>query len=93
MRHTQTGDTLVVDGREGLVIVNPDPEVLAAYRKLEREFFNRASVGGQSRSKPAQTRDGVSLELLANVNGVDDAKAAAAMGASGIGLFRAGTCT
>ncbi|MCA9183742.1 MAG: phosphoenolpyruvate--protein phosphotransferase [Planctomycetales bacterium] len=88
MRHTQTGDTLVVDGREGWVIVNPDPEVLAAYRKLEREFFNLRDQLAHNRDKPAQTRDGVSLELLANVNGLDDAKAATAMGASGIGLFR-----
>ncbi|MEO8272425.1 MAG: phosphoenolpyruvate--protein phosphotransferase, partial [Aureliella sp.] len=88
MRHTQTGDTLVVDGREGLVIVNPEPEVLAAYRKLEREFFNLRDQLAHNRDKPARTGDGVPLELLANVNGVDDAKAAVAMGASGIGLFR-----
>lgn len=88
MRHARTGDTLIVDGREGLVIVNPDPEVLAAYRKLEREFFNLRDQLAHNRDKPARTRDGVPIELLANVNGLVDAKAAAAMGASGIGLFR-----
>ncbi len=88
MRHVKTGDTIVVDGREGLVIVNPDPEVLAAYRKLEREFFNLRDQLAHNRDNPAQTRDGASIELLANVNGVEDAKAAVAMGASGIGLFR-----
>lgn len=88
LRQTKTGDTIVVDGREGLVIVNPDPEVLAAYRKLEREFFNLRDQLAHNRDKPALTRDGVPLELLANVNGVVDAQAAVAMGASGIGLFR-----
>ncbi len=88
LRQTQTGDTIIVDGREGHVIVNPDPEVLTAYRKLEREFFNLRDQLAHNRDQPALTRDGVSLELLANINGVVDARAAVAMGATGIGLFR-----
>ncbi len=88
LRQTQTGDTLIVDGREGHVIVNPDPEVLAAYRKLEREFVNLRDRLAHNRDKLAVTRDGQPLELLANINGVVDARAATAMGASGVGLFR-----
>lgn len=88
LRQTQTGDTLIVDGREGHVIVNPDPEVLTAYRKLEREFFDLRDQLAHNRDKPALTRDGVPLHLLANINGVLDAKSAVAMGASGVGLFR-----
>lgn len=88
LRQTQTGDTLIVDGREGHVIVNPDAEVLAAYRKLEREFVNLRDRLAHNRDKPAMTRDGQTLELLANINGVVDARAATAMGASGVGLFR-----
>ncbi|MCA9133352.1 MAG: phosphoenolpyruvate--protein phosphotransferase [Planctomycetales bacterium] len=88
LRQTRTGDTLVVDGREGLVIINPDPEILAAYRKLEREFFDLRDQLAHNRDQPAVTRDGQPLELLANVNGLVDARGAMAMGASGIGLFR-----
>lgn len=88
LRQTQTGDTLIVDGREGHVIINPDREVLAAYRKLEREFFNLRDQLAHNRDKPALTRDGHALDLLANINGVADAQAATAMGASGVGLFR-----
>lgn len=88
LRQTQTGDTLIVDGREGYVIINPDPEVLAAYRKLEREFVNLRDRLAHNRDKLAVTRDGQPLELLANINGVVDARAATAMGASGVGLFR-----
>ncbi len=88
LRQTQTGDTLIVDGREGHVIVNPDPEVLTAYRKLEREFVNLRDQLAHNRDKPALTRDDQSLELLANINGVIDAQTATAMGASGVGLFR-----
>lgn len=88
LKHVKTGDTLVVDGREGLVLVNPPPETLSAYRKLEREFFHLRDQLATNRDQPAVTRDGVPLELLANINNVADAKAACAMGATGIGLFR-----
>lgn len=88
LRQTKTGDCIIVDGRDGHVIINPDPEVLAAYRKLEREFVHLRDQLAHNRDQPAVTRDGVPLELLANINGVADAQAAVAMGASGVGLYR-----
>lgn len=88
LRQTKTGDTIVVDGREGHVIINPEPEVLAAYRKLEREFFDLRDQLAHNRDQKALTKDGVELELLANINGVADAESAVAMGASGVGLYR-----
>lgn len=88
LRQTKTGDTIVVDGRDGYVIVNPDPEVLAAYRKLEREFFNLRDQLAHNRDSPAVTKDGQKLQLLANINGLADVETAIAMGASGIGLYR-----
>lgn len=88
LKHVTTGDTLVVDGREGVVLINPPPETLSAYRKLEREFFHLKDELAANRDHPAVTRDGIQLELLANINNVADAKAAGAMGATGIGLFR-----
>jgi phosphotransferase system enzyme I (PtsI) len=84
----KTGDTIVVDGRDGHISVNPDAESISAYRKLEREFFHLKDELAANRDQPARTADGVSLELLANINNVADADAAKAMGASGIGLFR-----
>ncbi len=58
LRQTKTGDTIIVDGREGHVIVNPDAEVFAAYRKLEREFVNLRDELAHNRDQPAVTRDG-----------------------------------
>jgi phosphotransferase system enzyme I (PtsI) len=88
LRQVKTGDTLVVDGRDGHVLINPDAEQRSAYLKLEREFVVLKDQLAANRDKPAQTADGVALELLANVNSAVDAKAAVAMGASGVGLFR-----
>ena len=88
LRHVETGDTIVVDGREGTVLVNPDPEQRSAYLKLEREFFHLRDQLATNRDDKAVTADGIELELLANINNAADAKAAVAMGASGVGLYR-----
>jgi len=88
LRHVQTGDAIIVDGKEGRVAVNPDHETRAAYLKLEREFFDFKDHLAANRDQPAVTADGTPLELLANVNSVTDAEAAQAMGAIGVGLFR-----
>ncbi len=84
----KTGDHLVVDGREGVIIIDPDAEAQAAYLKLEREFFDFKDHLVENRDLAAVTADGVPVELLANVNSVSDAAAAVAMGATGVGLFR-----
>jgi phosphotransferase system enzyme I (PtsI) len=88
LRYVKTGDTIVVDGRTGDVEINPDPETLSAYLKLQREFFNLQDQLVENRDQPARTADGEPLVLLANINGLSDAQAAVAMGADGVGLYR-----
>ena len=87
-RHVKTGDTVVVDGRDGHVLINPDAETTSAYLKLQREFFDLKDTLAENRDQPAVTADGHKVELLANINSLADAQAAVAMGASGVGLFR-----
>ncbi len=88
LRQVKTGDRIVVDGREGHVVVNPDAETERAYRKLQREFVNLKDQLAENRDLPATTADGRTIELLANINNVADAEAAVAMGATGVGLYR-----
>jgi len=88
LKHVQNGDVVVVDGREGHVIVNPDSETESAYRKLQREFFQLKDTLAANRDLPALSADGEAVDLLANINGVSDAHAAGAMGATGVGLYR-----
>src|SRR5947209_9010831 len=88
LREVQTGDLLIVDGREGVVHISPGPEVESAYRKLQREYVHLRDQLIDNRDQPAISRDGATIELLANVNGPDDAKAAAHVGAVGVGLYR-----
>lgn len=88
LRQVRNGDTVIVDGRDGNVIVNPHAEVEAAYRKLQREFVDLKDSLVENRDRTAVTIDGERIELLANINNVGDAEAAVAMGADGVGLFR-----
>ena len=84
----QTGDTIIVDGHEGIVFVDPDRETEHAYRELQREFLYLKHELASNRDRPAVSADGQSVELLANVNSRVDAQGAADFGATGVGLFR-----
>ena len=88
LRKVKNGDTVVVDGRDGHVEINPNPETLAAFRKLEREFFDLKDQLATNRDLPALTSDDVELKLEANINGLPDAVSSVAMGATGVGLYR-----
>ena len=84
----KTGDAIIVDGREGLVLLRPDAEAVAAYRKVQREFFDLKDRLVANRDQPAVSADGAQVEILANINNLSDAVAAVGVGASGVGLFR-----
>lgn len=87
-QEVRNGDLIVVDGREGVVLVRPDSETVSAYRKLQREFFQLKDQLVANRDQPSVSLDGVQVELLANINNVADAMAAETVGATGVGLFR-----
>ena len=84
----RSGDLLVVDGREGHVLVRPDGETTSAYRKMQREFFDLKDRLVLNRDQPARSADGAQIDLLANINNIADARAAQKVGAAGVGLFR-----
>jgi phosphoenolpyruvate-protein phosphotransferase len=88
LRQVQTGDLLVLDGRSGSVLVKPDAEAEAAYRKLQREYVDLRDKLVENRDQEPVSLDGTPVELLANVNGVADAEMAVRTGATGVGLYR-----
>jgi phosphoenolpyruvate-protein phosphotransferase (PTS system enzyme I) len=88
MSEVETGDMMVVDGRDGMVIVRPDQEATSAWRKVQREFFNFKDRLYANRDLPARSADGTQVELLANINNLADSQAATKVGATGVGLFR-----
>jgi phosphotransferase system enzyme I (PtsI) len=87
-REVRPGDWLVVDGNEGVVLVNPEPAVLEAYR-VKRQHYGEQNAKLQSlKALPAQTLDGRRLGLNANIEIPDEVEAVLAHGAEGIGLYR-----
>jgi phosphoenolpyruvate-protein phosphotransferase len=88
LRDLQTGDLVAVDGREGVVHINPGPEVEAAYRKLQREYVHLRDRLIENRDQEPVSSDGTRIDLLANVNSPADAATAERVGAEGVGLYR-----
>jgi phosphoenolpyruvate-protein phosphotransferase (PTS system enzyme I) len=83
-----SGDTVIVDGVEGVLILDPDPAAEAQYRKARDARISRSGYWVVERNLPAVTRDGVAIELLGNIEFPDEATACTARGAGGVGLYR-----
>ena len=82
------GTVLAIDGETGEVLIDPgaaDLERLAGLRIVRAERDRRAAA---LRGRPAATRDGQRVSLLANIRSPEDAARAIAAGAEGVGLFR-----
>lgn len=84
----ESGQLVIVDGTEGLVIVQPDEKTMETYRKSEAEHQKEEKLLSKLKNKAAATKDGVGFTLLANIGSPEEAKLALEEGAEGIGLFR-----
>ena len=82
------GDTVIIDGNRGLVIVNPDDETIRQYEEYSQEFIELEHKLDAIRQKPAVTRDGVRITLLGNIEFPDEAEMVLQKGGEGIGLYR-----
>jgi len=83
-----SGDNILVDGHEGIIVVNPSQSRLFQYGKLATERKKRDDTFNSFISEPAHTLDGASIELMANVDGIQEMEHARNMYAAGVGLFR-----
>jgi phosphotransferase system enzyme I (PtsI) len=87
-RELADGVMLVVDGRTGRVLVDPDESTIAEYRKQVADLAAVTRELMRFVDLPAETKDGVAIRLLANVDQIDEARDALRYGAEGIGLYR-----
>ncbi len=81
-------ELLIVDGVRGVLIVNPDPVVLAEYRLRQSQLGLERQRLKRLRSTPAATLDGTPVELFANIELPEDMPEVLEAGAQGVGLFR-----
>jgi phosphotransferase system enzyme I (PtsI) len=84
----RTNDDVIIDGSSGLVIVNPDPEMVKRYedkrkhyQEIKKEFLSDARL-------PAITKDGYKVEVGGNIEFIEEIPSAITNGAEGIGLYR-----
>jgi len=82
------GTTLVVDGRAGKVLVDPDTDTVAEYEQLRSHYIALERQLLRYVDLPAETRDGVTIRMMANVDKFEEIEDAINFGAEGIGLFR-----
>ena len=81
-------DWVIIDGNEGVVIVDPTPIILEEYSYRQRQGELERERLARLRYTPALTMDGQKVELLANIEQPTDGPAAVRAGAVGVGLFR-----
>ncbi len=84
----KSGDTVIVDGSNGRVIVNPTARCLADYGRRRKALEREARSLTRLRNVPAVTRDGTRIDLQANLELPRELAQALAAGAEGIGLLR-----
>ena len=82
------GDLLIVDGETGSLIINPNNQVLEAYRAKQTKALEQAQLRQRLIGVKAITIDGQAIRLQANIEVPSEAAAAARLGAEGVGLFR-----
>ncbi len=85
---TKDGDTIALDSKEGIAIINPDEKTVRRFRarkgiakRIEKELLKDAVL-------PSVTLDGRYIHLMCNIEGVDGIESAIKAGAEGVGLFR-----
>ena len=84
----QSGDTVVIDGSNGRVIVNPTARCLADYKRRRQQMAREVRSLARLRKVPAVTRDGTPVNLQANLELPRELAQALTAGAEGIGLLR-----
>ncbi len=82
------GEPVIVDGSDGLVILRPTAKRLAEYRRRQEAMQREARALVRLRTRPAVTRDGVTVALQANLELPREVSQARSSGAEGIGLLR-----
>ncbi|MDO5349104.1 MAG: phosphoenolpyruvate--protein phosphotransferase [Lachnospiraceae bacterium] len=84
----KNGDTIVLDGSDGSVLVNPEEAVLAGYQEKREVFLKEKKELEKYIGMPSVTKDGVHVELVANIGKPEDVDKVLQYDGEGVGLFR-----
>lgn len=84
----RSGDNVLVDGYDGVVIINPTESTLFRYGQIELRKRNRERHLMEANHLPPVTLDGYHLSLRANVEHAEESRLVKEYNAEGVGLFR-----
>lgn len=84
----QDGDWLIVDGLSGQVLVNPTADVIANYQEKAQHYRTQQAEWSTLVNEQTVSKDGVHVELAANIGSPSDLDSVLRHGAEGIGLYR-----
>jgi phosphotransferase system enzyme I (PtsI) len=84
----KNGDSMIVDGSAGMVIVSPEPETLKKYLVQEEKIRGISAAFVSIKDLPSETKDGVSVVLSANIEFPEEIPSVLQHGADGVGLYR-----
>jgi multiphosphoryl transfer protein len=82
------GTPVLLDGDLGALVVAPDDDLVRAAQRRTEIAVKAAARAQAASQRPAVTRDGVRIHVVANIGSVEDAREARAAGADGVGLLR-----
>lgn len=88
LEQVKDGDTVVLDGSTGEVYVNPDTEIKTAYEAKRDQFLKEKKELEKYIGKPSVTKDGVQVEIVANIGKPEDIDKVLQYDGEGVGLFR-----
>lgn len=88
LSQVNNGDLLIVDGLDGTVIVNPSAEVVEQYTAKRDAYLQQIEEWKKLREVPTASRDGVHVELAANIGTPNDVAGVLENGGEGVGLYR-----
>jgi len=84
----QSGDQILIDGYDGIVVINPSETRLFKYGKLATERRKLDEIYNSVISEPSETKDGSPIGLMSNIEGAQEMDQVVAMRSNGVGLFR-----
>jgi phosphotransferase system enzyme I (PtsI) len=88
IEHASDGQDIVLDGEEGVVVLNPTPQTLESFRRtIEKRRLFRVSLT-ELADLPAVTEDGTRVSLVGNIELPDEVERVLNMGGEGVGLYR-----
>ena len=84
----KTGDKVILDGEQGLVIIHPSPEAIVKYEKVRQRAIIEEEALESLVGVPAVTQDGREFKMMVNLDTVEELKAVLHVKGDGVGLFR-----